>query len=111
MQMMSWQMMASILTDMSAAAAVYQPSYMAHSFWLGAEMEMETVLNYYSIPTVSARNALFHLLIAGVKGFTEEDQHCLVHPNALGHRCSKDIGVMSSSDVCMTMRLWRVGGC
>ena len=53
---------------------------------MSAEMEMETILQYYSIPTVSARNALYHLLIAKARGFSEEEVHCGVHPNPLGHR-------------------------
>ena len=66
---------------------VYQPSYMGHSFWLSAEMEIETILQYYSIPTVSARNALYELLLEEAHGFSEAEVHCGVHPNPLGHRC------------------------
>ena len=66
---------------------VYQPSYMGHSFWLSAEMEMETILQYYGVPTVSARNALYELLLEEVHGFSEAEVHCGVHPNPLGHRC------------------------
>ena len=65
---------------------VYQPAYMGN-FWKSAEVELETILQYYSIPTVSARNALYHLLIAEAHGFSEEDVHCDAHPNPLGHRC------------------------
>ena len=65
---------------------VYQPLYQGLEFWLSAEMEIETILQYYSIPTVSARNALYHLLIEEVHGFSEDDVHCGVHPNPLGHR-------------------------
>ena len=66
---------------------VYQPTYMGFSFWKGAEMEMETILQYYNVPTVSARNALFHMTMANVTGFSDDDIHCGVHPNPLGHRC------------------------
>ena len=48
---------------------------------------MEQILQYYSVPTVSARNALYHLHMNKAHGFAEEDVHCGVHPNPLGHRC------------------------
>ena len=78
---------------------VYQPSYMGHSFWLSAEMEIETILQYYSIPTVSARNALYELLVEGARGFTEAEVHCGVHPNPLGHRCAR--GMTPTLSPCM----------
>ena len=67
---------------------VYQPWFMGNKLWLGAEMQQQTILEYYSIPTVSARNALFHLLAQNAHGFSEHDAHCGVHPNPLGHRYS-----------------------
>lgn len=39
-----------------------------------------------SVPTVSARNAMYHLIMNKAHGFAEEDVHCGVHPNPLGHR-------------------------
>ena len=104
---------------------VYQPVYMGYKFWLGAEMEQNTILQYYrhaspfmthdilwvstiagrpgtvailpyicqtpcpacSIPAVSARNALFHLMMLKAPGFSDADAHCGFHPNPLGHRC------------------------
>ena len=65
---------------------VYQPWHAAYLFHKTAEMEMQTILQYYSIPTVSARNALYQLLQQKAHGFKEEDAHCGMHPNPLGHR-------------------------
>ena len=79
---------------------VYQPSYMGHSFWLSAEMEIETILQYYSIPTVSARNALYELLVEEAPGFSEAEVHCGVHPNPLGHRCAGGTSLDPSSLEC-----------
>ena len=47
-----------------------------------------------SIPTVSARNALFHLIMQKAHGYSEEEAHCGDHPNTLGHRCE----TLSSAD-------------
>ena len=61
---------------------------MGPKFWTGGEMQIESILQYYSVPTVSARNALYELAARKAKGFSEEEVHCGVHPNPLGHRCS-----------------------
>ena len=66
---------------------VYQPWHNMHSFWLGPERELEIILQYYSIPTVSARDALYLLGLYQAHGFADDDMHCDVHPNPLGHRC------------------------
>ena len=63
----------------------YQPEYEGHSFWQGGETQMETIVKYYGIPSVSARDALYHLEMAGVDGFADEQLQCGVHPNPLGH--------------------------
>ena len=60
---------------------------MGPKFWTGGEMQIESILQYYSVPTVSARNALYELAARNAKGFSEEEVHCGVHPNPLGHRC------------------------
>ena len=78
---------------------MYQPFRMKNNFWASAETEMEQILQYYSVPTVSARNALYHLHMNKAHGFAEEDVHCGVHPNPLGHRCgleqAKAVGQLS----------------
>ena len=51
-------------------------------------MQIETILEYYAVPTISARNALFHLKAQNAPGFSEDDTNCGVHPNPLGHRCA-----------------------
>ena len=66
---------------------VYQPFYQGDEFWPSAEAEMETILQYYSIPTVSARNALYTLMSEEVQGFSQAEISCGFHPNPLGHRC------------------------
>ena len=65
---------------------VWQPAYMGPFFWTGGEMQIETILQYYGVPTVSARNALFHLAARNAPGFAQNDTNCGVHPNPLGHR-------------------------
>ena len=65
----------------------YQPEYEEHSFWQGGETQIDTIMKYYGIPSVSARDALYHLMIAGVDGFADAQVHCTVHPNPLGHTC------------------------
>ena len=76
---------------------VWQPDYMGPAFWHGGEMQVETVLQYYGIPSVSARNALFHLTAQNVSGFAEDDIFCGVHPNPLGHRYVYPVLDMPSS--------------
>lgn len=66
---------------------VWQSAYMGPKFWTGGEMQIESILQYYSVPTVSARNALYELAARNATGFSEEEVHCGVHPNPLGHRC------------------------
>ena len=67
---------------------VWQPAYMGPAFWTGGEMQIETILQYYGVPSVSARSALFHLAARNEPGFSENDTNCGVHPNPLGHRCA-----------------------
>ncbi len=64
---------------------VYQPDYEEHSFWQGGESQIETIVKYYGIPSISARDALYHLEMAGADGFADKQLHCGVHPNPLGH--------------------------
>ena len=64
----------------------WQPDYMGPAFWHGAEMQIDTILQYYGVPSVSARNALWHLSTRNVTGFKDEEIFCGVHPNPLGHR-------------------------
>lgn len=65
---------------------VWQADYMSEVFWRSAEMEIEQILQYYNIPSVSARNALYHLVMANVSRFSYLDWQCGFHPNPLGHR-------------------------
>ena len=65
---------------------VWQPDYMSEVFWKSAEMEIQDILAYYSVPSVSARNALYHLYMANATGFDSLDWLCGWHPNPLGHR-------------------------
>ena len=65
---------------------VWQPDYMGEVFWRTAEMEVDTILQFYGVPSVSARNALFHLYMANASGFESLDWACGQHPNPLGHR-------------------------
>ena len=63
----------------------YQPEYEEHDFWRGGESQIDTIMKYYGIPSVSARDALYHLEMAGTDGFADEQLQCGVHPNPLGH--------------------------
>lgn len=67
----------------------YSPTFEVLSFWKGAQSDLDTILQYYSIPTASVRNALYHLIIAKAPGFedTLDGPFCAhMHPNGLGHR-------------------------
>lgn len=63
----------------------YQIDYEQHDYWRGGETQIETIMKYYGIPSVSFRDALYHLEVAGIDGFAEEHQSCGMHPNPLGH--------------------------
>ncbi|DBA66272.1 TPA: hypothetical protein ACH3X2_002527 [Trebouxia sp. C0005] len=77
----------------------YQPEYEQHSFWQGGESQLEILLEYYGIPAVSARNALYHLEIGRSDGFADEQVHCGVHPNPLGHIYYADIVIAALQDI------------
>lgn len=65
---------------------VWQPDYMSEVFWRSAKMVMQELLAFYGVPSVSARNALYHLYMANASQFESSDWLCGWHPNPLGHR-------------------------
>ena len=85
---------------------VWQPDYMSEVFWVSAEMELETILQYYGVPTVSARNSLYQLYMANVSGFESLDWLCGWHPNPLGSQASNPpLGGAPTDELLASMHL------
>ena len=61
------------------------------------EQAYDVLLQYYSLPWVSLRNAVYHAAQRSMPGFTKEDifvrdpQGPCTHPNALGHKYIADL--------------------
>ncbi len=68
---------------------IWIPGFNMGQFW-GAtiEDEIEVLVKYYGIQSISLRNALYDKYIDDKVGYREADIACnIVHPNYLYHRC------------------------
>lgn len=91
-----------LLSTSSAVLVVhwYSPILNHGTFWDTAEDELEVLLNYYQVPSLSWRNAMFKSMAAEEEGFSYEQMYCdSVHPNTLGHRYLSDIVIARLQDV------------
>ena len=57
------------------------------------EQEYDVLLQYYSLPWVSLRNAIYHAAQRNLSGFTREEVFApdCTHPNVLGHKYIADL--------------------
>lgn len=61
-------------------------------YYLGTEDQVSTLLQYYGIPWISMRNAIFHLQMNNRTGYTEtEIRYDRLHYNHVGHRYAADV--------------------
>jgi hypothetical protein len=67
---------------------VWMPGHNNRTFWSSTiEDEVEVLVKYYNLQSISLRNALYDGFKAGRVGFREGDVACNdVHPNYLYHR-------------------------
>ncbi len=67
---------------------VWLPLYNKGQFWeTTIEDEIEVLVKYYGLQSISMRGALYDHFIANRSGFRESDLSCnVVHPNYLYHR-------------------------
>jgi Ni,Fe-hydrogenase I small subunit len=84
-----------LLTHQNQPAVVYLHAWIAsfedRSFYLGEEGDISNVLDYYRVPVLSMRKALYHDTVMQTPGFKPEQHVCdMLHPNRLGHRCAPD---------------------
>jgi hypothetical protein len=80
-----------LLTHRNQPAVIYLHAWIASfenlDFYLGEEGDISVLLDYYRLPVLSMRKALFHDTVARTLGFAPEHHVCdMLHPNTLGHR-------------------------
>ncbi|KAK9823328.1 hypothetical protein WJX72_001962 [[Myrmecia] bisecta] len=64
----------------------------APNFFDSLEDVVNIVVQYYGLPALSFRNALYHSMMANVEGYQHQQVYCdAVHPNKLGHRYLADL--------------------